>query len=203
MNWREIKEEAKQKIKGNLWVVWKPAIVIGLITSIITAVITAAFGEESDLSGVLTSILSLALIPMEVGYSAYMLKFVRGEKYSLDDLKAYYKKFLPLLLLEILVGILVTLGFVALVIPGVILALAYSMVFYIFIEDPELETTEYLKRSREMMKGYKGNYLGFMLSFIGWILLCILIIPAIWIVPYISTAEVLYYDKLKNATKTK
>jgi uncharacterized membrane protein len=76
--------------------------------------------------------------------------------------------------------------------------LAYSMAFYIFADNQDLNIDEYLTRSRKMMEGYKLNYLAFNLSFIGWILLCLLVIPMIWVIPYIATAQALYYDELKK-----
>ena len=200
MDWKKIKEEAKSKISGHLWDIWKPAIVIGITSAVISAIASAVFGSESTSAAIVTSVFSLLLIPAEVGYTSYLMKLVRGENYDLGELKAFYSKFGVILILEILMGILVFLASILFVIPGIILALAYSMALYIFIDNPELSATDYLKKSREMMKGYKGNYFCFGLSFIGWILLCILIIPMIWVVPYMDVAMVLYYEELKNKT---
>ena len=88
------------------------------------------------------------------------------------------------------------------VIPGIIMALAYSMVAYIII-DTDKTGVDAMKESRAMMKGYKWNYFVFGLSFIGWILLTPFTfgLLLIWLYPYMTVADVLYYEKLKEVTK--
>lgn len=78
------------------------------------------------------------------------------------------------------------------------MSLAYAMVTFLVI-DTEVSGSDALKESRKMMKGYKGNYFIFILSFIGWILLTpfTLGILLIWLVPYMTISQVLYYEKLK------
>lgn len=201
MDWSEIKKEAKEKIKGKLWDVWKPALIIGIISMIISALSSAAFGQDSSMASMIVSLFSLLLVPAEIGMTSYILKLVRGEDYSLDELKAFYPKIGIIIGIEIVTSILIILGFIALVIPGIILAFGYSMVNYIFVDNTDLELTEYLKKSREMMKGYKFNYFAFSFSFIGWILLCFLVFPMIWVIPYIDASMALYYDKLKEVKK--
>jgi len=54
-----------------------------------------------------------------------------------------------------------------------------------------------------MMNRYKRDYFVFGLSFFGWILLGIFTLGLlyIWLIPYMMTAEVLYYDELKKIRK--
>ena len=53
------------------------------------------------------------------------------------------------------------------------------------------------------MKGYKGDYFVFLLSFIGWFLLVpfTLGIILIWLLPYILVAQIIYYEKLSELKK--
>lgn len=198
MNFKKIKTQAKETIDGKLWDVWKPALIIGFISMIISVVATSIFGSESYLGQIVVSLFSLLLVPAEVGYISYMLKFVRKEDYSIDDLKQYYPQIGLLIVINILIYIFVLLGFICLIIPGIILSFAYTMVFYVFIDNPGLKAKDYLDMSKKLMDGYKFNYFCFCLSFIGWVLLCCLIIPIIWVVPYITTAQTLYYENLKE-----
>lgn len=201
MDFKEIKSKAKEKINGKLWDVWKPAIIIGFISMIISVIATSIFGNESTTAELVTSLFSILLIPAEVGYISYMLKFVRGEEYDINELKTYYGQIGILIIINILVYIFVLLGFICLIIPGIILSFAYTMVFYVFIDNPGLNAKDYLNLSKDLMNGHKFNYFVFCLSFIGWILLCGLIIPIIWVVPYITTAQTIYYEKLKELKK--
>ena len=59
---------------------------------------------------------------------------------------------------------------------------------------------ELINRSKKLMDGHKWEYFIFNLSFIGWDLLIIatLGIAAIWVVPYETTAKIMYYDELKK-----
>ena len=198
MDWKKIKDEAKEKINGKLWDVWKPALIIGFISMIISTIAVAIFGQESVTGQLVTSLFSLLLIPAEVGYISYMLKLVRGQDYDISELKVFYSKITVLIVINILMLIFVMLGIIALIIPGIILSFAYAMTFYIFVDNPELGAKEYLDKSKEMMNGYKFNYFCFGLSFIGWILLCVLIVPMIWVVPYVTAAQTLYYEELKK-----
>lgn len=198
MDWKKIKAEAKEKIDGKLWDVWKPALLVGFISTIISYIGMALFGEESVATEIFTLVFSLLLVPAEVGYISYMLKFIRGQEYGIEELKAFYSKITVLIVMNILIFIFVFLGTLALIIPGIILAFGYTMVFYIFVDNQELGAKEYLDKSKEMMHGYKMNYFLFSLSFIGWILLCVLIVPMIWVVPYMTTAQTIYYEELKK-----
>lgn len=201
MDFKEIKKEAREKIDGKLWDVWKPTLIIGFISMIISVIATSIFGSESELGQIVVSLFSILLIPAEVGYISYMLKFVRKESYSLDDLKEYYPQIGILIIINILIYIFVLLGLICLIVPGIILSFAYAMTFYVFIDNPGLKAKDYLDLSKRLMDGHKFNYFCFCFSFIGWMLLCCLIIPIIWVMPYVTTAQTIYYEKLKELKK--
>ena len=77
------------------------------------------------------------------------------------------------------------------------------LVPYLIKDEPDLEPMAVIRRSKELMDGHKWNYVVFELSFIGWELLCVLTlgILSIWIVPYYTTAKVMYYEELKKISK--
>ena len=114
----------------------------------------------------------------------------------MDTIKS---RWLQILLVEILVGIMVFLFSLLLVIPGIIKALAYSMAGFIVV-DTDLEAKDVLKKSKEMMNGYKWDYFVFGLSFIGWFILVPFTIGIllIWLIPYMLVSMALYYEKLKE-----
>ena len=57
-----------------------------------------------------------------------------------------------------------------------------------------------LRKSQEMMNGYKFDYFIFQLSFIGWQILCAITfgIAYIYVIPYFTFANIVYYEKLKE-----
>ena len=74
----------------------------------------------------------------------------------------------------------------------------YVLSYYIAYDNPELSSKECVKKSEELMKGNRGNYFILQLSFIGWAILAVLslYIGMLWLAPYISIAEVCFYDRL-------
>jgi uncharacterized membrane protein len=114
-----------------------------------------------------------------------------------DAFKANYGRTIGI---GLLIGVMCVIGFILLIVPGVILAIAVSMSFYILKDNPELGVIDVIKRSIQMMKGHKMEYFCLGLSFIGWIILGILTlgIGFMWIYPYICTANAHFYEYVKE-----
>jgi uncharacterized membrane protein len=52
--------------------------------------------------------------------------------------------------------------------------------------------------SWQLMAGFKGAYFVLWLSLLGWLLLCALVFPLLWVVPYMQTIFVAYYEALRQ-----
>lgn len=190
----QIKEEAKAKIKGNYVTIWKALIVVIIISGIFTGI--------SYENQILSFIISLLVAPLEVGFTYYMLKFVRNQNPEIKDLWSQYKRFIPIVVTLFILAFAILAGIIALIIPGIIIAIGLSMT-QLILADPEYNNLEYvsvLKESWRLLKGYKSDYVMFQFSFFGWMLLVVLSfgIASIYVVPYITTANTLYYERLKN-----
>lgn len=202
MNRVEIKKQAKELIKGNIWYLLFPFFIIGIINGIV-GWLTGGF--NTDVNTPLSSLyylVTLALIPVEFGVTAYILNFIRNKKLSINYIFSFYKKFWPIFALEFLVGLFSTLWSLLLFIPGIIAALKYSMSIYIMI-DGEDDALQCINKSKKMTYGYKSDYFAFILSFIGWYLL---VIPTfglilLYVIPYVNVSKALYYEELKKITK--
>ena len=57
-----------------------------------------------------------------------------------------------------------------------------------------------LRKSKEMMDGYKWKYFCLGLRFIGWALLCVLTlgIGILWLSPYVQVSYAKFYEDVKN-----
>lgn len=93
---------------------------------------------------------------------------------------------------------LMGLGVIALIIGiviEIILVLRYSLIFYLFMDDPEYKVMDLFRESKRLMADNKFRlfYLG--LSFIGWYLLGIIScgIGLLWVMPYMSQAHAQFY----------
>ncbi len=208
MNKVKIKEKARKLIKDNLWTIWKPTLVIMGINIVLSFIFGYIFpAREIYMSGstikydfgIADIITSLFLGPLNVGLIVYILNFVRGKKFEIKDVFSKLNYVLPIWAVFALVSLFSTIGYILLLIPGVIITLMLSMTTYI-MADGETKIMDTLKKSKEMTDGYKGDLLGFYFSFFGWILLCIVTlgIACIYVMPYMSVSMALYYEELKK-----
>jgi len=212
----EIKKKAKEFAFKNKWNIWKPIIIIGVISGVIGGILGAVgLGPElvetadgmleyeyTTAGSIAQIIVDILLLPMSVGGMYYLIKLIRGEEFEINDLFSKYKYILPIIVIVFLVGLFTALWTLLLIIPGIIYAFKVAMVPYLMADELD-ESTGYMdliNKSKEMMDGHKWEYFKFDLSFIGWILLCgiTLGIAAIWVVPYIQTANVMYFEELKK-----
>lgn len=200
MNRVEIKERAKIFSKEHLKDFWAGYGILIAISFLLSFGIELLFDKTSTLYAVLTFVASCFTMTLSVGFYSYLLKMVRNEEYSRNDLFAFVGKVLPIVAISLLTTIFTMLWSILFIIPGIIAALSYSMVYMLYAEDQSSTAMDYLDQSKELMRGYKWNYFVFGLSFLGWILLSVLTfgILLIWVLPYYTVAEVMYYDELKT-----
>ena len=149
-----------------------------------------------DLSNTITTFI---MAPISIGYTFYILNFIRGKKLSVKDIFSKMKYILPIWAATFIISIFTSIGFVFLSIPGIVISLMFSMMEYI-MADGEYNISATLKQSRKMMDGYKWDYFVFNLSFIGCIILSIMTIGilAIYTIPYMTVSKALYYEELKK-----
>lgn len=213
----EIKKRAREVIKNNLWNFWKGYLVLAIILFVIEFALGFIFGiSETETclyvfagecvvlktdvaSSIASFIASLITAPLTFGFVYYTMQYAKGGKFEVNDIFRYKNKWIPTFLIIFLISLFTSLWSLLFVIPGIIAALSYSMAQYIYV-DTEKEPMACIKASKEMMQGYKGNYFLFNLSFIGWIILGVftLGILYVWLIPYMTTAEILYYEELKK-----
>lgn len=84
-----------------------------------------------------------------------------------------------------------------------ILSLAYSQMYFIAYDNPDMSCKDIVKKSAELMKGHKGQLFILELSFFGWIFLSVLSmgIGFIWLYPYMMFATMHFYDEISNVEK--
>lgn len=201
INNRSLKEAAKEVLKGNMWNIWKPMLII-LGVCFVYGLLMGIFVPENSYFGPIIELLfSFSIAPMAIGYILYLLKLVRKEEFSLNDLFEYYdKRILVIIGFTLLVGLFTFLWSLLFIIPGVIAAFGYVMVSYVFADGTTNNALDTLKESKRLMKGYKMDYFGFSLSFLGWVLLTGITfgVAGIFTIPYMAISSVMYYDELKK-----
>lgn len=206
-----IKTKAKDKMKGNMLEFWGIMLVIGLISTVLselprffgvklteTRVLLGIEYEVSTPAGsTWTAIVALFMTIFSVALVYWVLSILKEKKVDIKEaIKFAFKHILTILVVSFLVGLAISLGLLLLIVPGIIISLGLSMVYPIICDNPDIGIMDAISKSWELMKGHKWEYFTFLFTFIGWILLCILIIPVFYVIPYITFAELGYYLKL-------
>lgn len=193
MNRVEIKNYAKEKLSGNLGSIWK-ILIIALGISLATGIVFGILFNNMD-ADILDSLLGILMMPLGIGTTAFFVSLIENENFEAKDLFKYYHDFVKVIGVTILMGLIITLGYICFIIPGIILTLSYSLVPIILIKKPELGIVETLKYSREKMQGHKLDTFVLGLSFIGWAILGTLTfgILYIWLFPYMQFTFTKFY----------
>ena len=138
--------------------------------------------------------------PLAVGGAFFALNIVREQAAKTDDLFFGFNNNLGnSILAYLLVFVFVFIGFILLIIPGVIIALALSQTWFILAENPSMDSYEAIIKSKNMMKGYKWQYFKIGLRLFGLGLLCLLTlgIGFLWLLPYQYVVYAKFYEQLK------
>lgn len=161
---------AFQDYKNN-WGIFILACIILLLTSFI-----GLLGSSLDpQTGIITShplvsiISSLLQVFIGLGFIRFLLNLIDGKKYSLEDLFRGANSFYHYLYFAVgtfLYGVLVTLGSILFIIPGIIMMIGFYFVQYILAEE-KAGIFESFKQSWEMTKGNRWKIL--------WLLILILL----------------------------
>lgn len=193
MNRVEIKNYAKEKLSGNLGSIWK-ILIIALGISLAAGVVFGILFSKMD-ADFLDSLLGILMMPLGIGTTAFFISLIENENFEAKDLFKYYHDFVKVIGVTILMSLIVMLGYICFIIPGIILTLSYSLVPIILIKKPELGIVETLKYSREKMQGHKLDTFVLGLSFIGWAILGTLTfgILYIWLYPYMQLTFTKFY----------
>lgn len=193
MNRAELKAQAKQQIKGNIGILFLIMFIIALISGVA--------GFVLGLIPVVGSIISSIIITPAFTLSVVMvyINLVKGKKPEAGDAFEGFKDFWSAFKVTFLVGLFTFLWSLLFVIPGIIKAYSYSMSMYVLAENKGKPALECISESKKMMHGHKMDFFVLELSFLGWLLLCIVTfgIAGIWVIPYMSATEVNFYNAIK------
>ena len=183
---QELRDRAWNCLTGKYWSL--------IIMLLVFALISGAAGSFT------MGLLSLLTLPMGYALSVAFLNVSRTQcNPQLESMFTVYRdNFLKAFLVPLLQGLFVFLWSLLFVIPGIIMAYAYSMAIYVANDNPELSAMDAIRKSRELMNGHKWDLFVLDLSFIGWIFLCLLTcgIGFFFLAPYIEMAHVEFYREL-------
>ena len=190
----ELKEMAKQQIKGNIGMLFVITLIIGAISGAAAAIPPLALA----VSIIVTPAFSISIIRV------YQELARSGKKPEAKDAFAGFDDFWTGFKALFLVGLFTFLWSLLFVIPGIIKSFSYSQTMMIVAENKGIGARDAINRSKAMMDGRKMDYFVLGLSFIGWGLLCCITlgIAYIWVGPYMQATMVNFYNDIKPAEAT-
>ena len=153
---------------------------------------------ELDSYGEIVSLLLAG--PLQLGLCFFFFFFVKGKETRFELLFEGFKPLLTVLLAYAIITALTVIGLILLIVPGIVVALGFSMTYYIIAEDPEISFQAALEQSWKLTDGYKMELLELNMRFIPWYLLGLLclVVGMFVVVPWHSTTLTLYYQYLKE-----
>ena len=144
-----------------LWKYFLELFLIGIIFAIITS--PEMVSRTTDAGDVLlgTGLLGIVLFayglliagPVEYGTASAYLKAARGDKLEIKDMFAAFRNYWNVVLANLLVYIIVSVGFVLLIVPGIIFACKLAFVHYLVV-DRKMEVIAAVKESWRLTNGH-------------------------------------------------
>lgn len=213
------------EVLGHAWAIYKDkmlwcigaTVIVGILNWLAGqianyggAAVGAAAGDEAiAITCMVLGILAgqLFALWLNIGMTLFLLKVGRGQELSMGALFQGGPYFLTALVAGILVSVIYVLGFAALIVPGVILALMLSQ-FLCLIVDRDAGIIESMKLSAQITQGNKLTLFVLWIVSVGLILAGVLaccvgvfftapLVSLLWIVAYLAmtgqpTADQLY-----------
>ena len=130
-SYNSIKEEALEKLSG----IWGTAALATLIVGVITAISTL-IPFSSLLVGA----------PFALGLAMFFLKVSRNQQVEVVNIFDGFKNFGNAIGLYLLMAIIVAIGLIFLIIPGIIIGIALSQSYRILIDEPKLGIIDSMKK---------------------------------------------------------
>lgn len=195
----EAYKKAWEKLVGLKGTFWIALIIYAVIAGVLTAITTFVLGSSDpldygvgDLVGqILTTFL---LSPLYAGLFMIVLKHSIGSPIQVGELFNYYNKIVPIFIVTILTQLLVILGLILFILPGIYLAVAFSFALPLVVEK-NMSPVEALKASRKVVHHKWFSFAGFLL--LGLVVVIVgaiaLLVGLVWAVPLIVLAWALLY----------
>lgn len=182
-----------------------PGALIGafLVATVIQVLIALPGAGSTEERQMLVTIVALALAgPLEAGQAWVVLKGVRGRGPRVKDLFQGFRRFGDALLAYVLTSLIILVGLLLAVVPGVLFWLKYSVVFYALM-DQRLSGRDAMRESARLTKGHRGKIFLLGLTLLGLNILgaAAFLVGLLVTVPVSYASMAALYGRLKEEKK--
>lgn len=187
------------QLAGNSWNALKGKWGITIGTFLIAVAIQSAASQVPVL-GPLTA--AYLLSPLNAGIALFILRIIRNEQpQEIGVIFEPFSQYWRYVWVCVRVAVFVFLWTLLLIIPGIIAAMRYSMVYYIMLDDPQLSAKEAMEESSAIMYGHKWQYFGYYLLFCLILVFgtfCTFGIGLIWLIPWSASFMAHFYESIRR-----
>ncbi len=136
----------------------KPLLALGVVSAILTLLNRGASGPHGD--WLISVLAQLAQAVVGLMWLRVLIALHDGAPVDLTKVRQLTKGFVPYLLTTVLLSLMVGVGFVLLVVPGVLLALRFGFA-PLLVADQQRDPVEALRESSHLTEGVRGELLAF------------------------------------------
>ena len=185
-------------------VLWFVIYMLALLVSLPVTMGLMAIGATPEVASVIAWFVQLVAIsitfPMMVGITVMAIRHARGKSVSASTVFNYFRRAPAAILWYLLMTVLIFIGYLLLVLPGIYLTFAYMFSLPLLVEK-NMGVWQALEVSRKAVSKFWFRATGFLLLIMLVVTLGMipLMIPLIWIVPWVTLAYALLYFKLFGA----
>jgi hypothetical protein len=184
--------------------IWFLVYILAAMISLPVSIGLVSLGASREITMIVSQLVQTvaiaATMPMMVGITIMGIRHSQGKPVSAGLIFNYFHRAAAAILWYLLMVLMIALGFVLLVLPGIYLSFAYMYSLPLMIEK-DMGPWQALEASRRALTPIWFRVTGFMLLL--WLLMILgmlpLGIPLIWIMPWVMLAYAMLYFKLFGA----
>lgn len=199
----EIINKSKSILKDNYRKVILPFFIVALVQSFLTSIESIKSIAESlgVPMAILLSIVFLSVsASLTLGLASFSLSIANNDSINSNKIRDGFSAMPKAIGLFIVYILIVLIGFICFIIPGIIFTLMFAQVFYIAADKPDTPVIDCFQQSASIMKGHKWQYFKLSLRYSLYFILSVftLFIWALWLLPQMYVSTALFYKKVSE-----
>ena len=185
-------------------VIWFVVYIIAALVTVPVTYALVAVGATPDAAAIIAWLVQIVAIsvtmPMMIGITVMGIRHASGKSVSAGTVFNYFHRAPAAILWYIVMSVMIMLGYLLLILPGIYLSFAYMFSLPLLVEK-NMGVWQALETSRKAVTRFWFRATGFLLLIMLLITLGMipLGIPLIWILPWVTLAYALVYFKLFGA----
>ncbi len=195
--------------KGTFWLAFLIFIAVYIGASIVAAIISGLFGMLIPGDGfavflelVVNIVLMLVILPLEIGLFIIGIRRATGAPSEASSIMGHFSAMIPLFLTYLLMVVMILVGLLLLVLPGIYLMFAYYLALPL-VAEKGMSPWQALETSRKAITHRWFTF--FFFSIIVWLIALVaalpLLIGLIWVMPMILIAYAIVYRNMFGVEK--